>query len=176
MVNYKTILLFGALGMAVAGSGVTGCSEMHEREARRTGRSSGQVITDESTDHRVRDALHNSPIYKFREVGVQTFNGVVQLNGFVDSGNQKRAAEDITRTVPGVARVVNKIAVKSEVAPTGRANGVYQAPIYDTQQKPVQQPQPYDQSLRNERNEPYQQPNQPPNTAPVNPPPNDQPR
>jgi hypothetical protein len=137
MGNFKKWMVLSGLGIAVAG-GLTGCAEMHEREARNTGRTTAQVVTDDATDRRVKDALHNSPIYKFPGVGVQTFNSVVQLNGFVDSDNQKRAAEDITKTVPGVQRVVNNIAIKAEVAPTGRTDGAYRAPIINSNQEAPQ--------------------------------------
>ena len=153
MTNLKNVLLLGGLSMAVAGTGLTGCSTMKEREARQTGRSVAQVITDDSTDGRVKDALHNSPVYKFKDVGVNTFNGVVQLTGFVNSSQQKRAAEDIARSVPGVQRVANDIQVMSEVAPTGRADGVYRAPIYNAQQPPYQQPQPFKEGAPNTQNQ-----------------------
>lgn len=142
MRNFKKLIVLSSLGIAVAGTGLTGCEQLHEREARQTGRSSAQYVTDQSTDNRVKDALHNSPVYKFPGVGVQTFDGVVQLNGFVEAPDQKRAAEDIAKNVPGVQRIVNNIAITSEVSPTGRGNGVYRAPIYESQPQPVQGNQP----------------------------------
>ncbi len=166
MRNVNKLLLVAGLGITVAGS-LTGCQQMKEHEARKTGRTAAQYESDEMTDRRVKDALHNSPIYKFRGVAVNTFNGVVQLSGFVDTDNQKHAAGDITRTVPGVDKVVNNIAIKSEVAPTGRGA----APIYESQQHTqVPQPNPAAGQLPPNQQQPYQgsQQNPPPENQNTN--------
>jgi osmotically-inducible protein OsmY len=44
-------------------------------------------------------------------IGVQTVDRVVYLNGVVDVGFEKRAAEATARQAPGVTNVVNNIAV-----------------------------------------------------------------
>jgi hyperosmotically inducible protein len=45
-------------------------------------------------------------------VKVQTFKGVVQLSGFVNSRDQKNRAGDLARKVEGVKEVENNITVK----------------------------------------------------------------
>ncbi len=169
MRNVNKLLLVAGLGITVAGS-LTGCQQFKEHEARKTGRTAAQYESDAMTDRRVRDALYNSPIYKFRSVGVNTFNGVVQLNGFVDTANQKQAAGDITRTVPGVDKIVNNIAVKSDVAPTGRGP----APIYESQHDRVPQPNPAAGQLPPNQQPLYQGSQQNPPAYQQNPPPENQ--
>jgi osmotically-inducible protein OsmY len=43
---------------------------------------------------------------------VETFKGTVQLNGFVNSRDQKNRAGDLARNVQGVREVANYITVK----------------------------------------------------------------
>jgi len=45
-------------------------------------------------------------------VTVQTFKGVVQLGGFVNSRDQKNRAGDLAKNVEGVKGVENNITVK----------------------------------------------------------------
>lgn len=45
------------------------------------------------------------------DVGSQTLDHVVYLNGLVDAGSEKSTAESVAKQVPGVTRVVNNIAV-----------------------------------------------------------------
>ncbi|MDQ6914112.1 MAG: BON domain-containing protein [Verrucomicrobiota bacterium] len=54
----------------------------------------------------------SSPSFKFPDVEVACFKGRVQLSGFVVSGDQKAAAENLAKNVPGVAAVENKISLK----------------------------------------------------------------
>jgi osmotically-inducible protein OsmY len=44
-------------------------------------------------------------------IDVQTINHVVYLNGFVSAGLESETAESVADEAPGVARVVNNIAV-----------------------------------------------------------------
>jgi hyperosmotically inducible protein len=43
---------------------------------------------------------------------VDVFRGTVQLNGFVDTNDQKTKAEQIAKGVQGVQNVVNNLTVK----------------------------------------------------------------
>jgi osmotically-inducible protein OsmY len=74
-------------------------------------RSTGEYIDDKSLDARVRSALDDSD-YKFSDVNVDAFKGKVQLNGFVNTSDQKSQAEKIAKNVAGVQDVVNNITVK----------------------------------------------------------------
>ncbi len=59
-------------------------------------------------------ALVQDAIVSAFDVGVDTFKGVVQLNGFVDTDVQRARAEEIARGVAGVTNVQNRLSVKSQ--------------------------------------------------------------
>lgn len=111
-------LMFG-IGVAAV-LATTGCASW-ERDGDRT---AGRVVDDNRLNARVEDKLGAEPVYKFDAVDVKTFNGVVQLSGFVDTGEQKSRAGEVARSVEGVANVVNNITLKSRdpLTPTGRTN------------------------------------------------------
>jgi len=46
---------------------------------------------------------------------VKTYGGIVQLSGFVDSQDQSRRAEELTRSVGGVSRLMNGLALIAQV-------------------------------------------------------------
>jgi len=87
--------------------GVTGCST-----GSRYKQSTGEYIDDHGTSSRVRKALAADTQYKYGDVNVQTFKGVVQLSGFVNSRDQKNRAGDLARKVEDVKLVENNITVK----------------------------------------------------------------
>lgn len=74
-------------------------------------RSSGRVMDDRMVRGRVKDALNKSPVYKFPEVDVKAYNGLVQLNGFVHREEQKAVATEVARNIEGVRDVVNNITI-----------------------------------------------------------------
>ena len=77
-------------------------------------RTTGQYIDDKMLVQRVKSALNDSPVYKFPDVKVNTYNGLVQLTGFVESAEQKSKAEEIARNVSDVAGVQNQITLKAD--------------------------------------------------------------
>src|ERR1041385_3788001 len=110
MTNVKKLVLTTGMSAALALVTVTtGCHMLNERSGERT---AGRSLDDRSIQSDVKHQLAHDQLYKFNDVTVQTFNGVVQLSGFVNSDEQKRRAEDIARQVPGVQQVVNAIALK----------------------------------------------------------------
>jgi osmotically-inducible protein OsmY len=86
--------------------GMTGCA------GDRYTQSTGERIDDKGESSRVRDALSDDTQYKYQDVKVQTFKGVVQLSGFVNSREQKNRAGDLAKKVEGVKEVENNITVK----------------------------------------------------------------
>jgi hypothetical protein len=62
-----------ALGLAAGFGGLAGCASAD--------RSSGQVVDDMMISRRVSGALNDSPIYKFNDVDVKAYNGVIQRLG-----------------------------------------------------------------------------------------------
>ena len=75
-------------------------------------RTVGQKIDDSMATSRVKDALSDATTYKFNDVDVTTREGVVQLSGWVNSKEQKSAAEMIARNTPGIGGVVNNIVIR----------------------------------------------------------------
>ena len=105
----KILKAFGltiSLGTVALAVGVTGCA------GDRYTQSTGERIDDTADSSRVRKALSADTQYKYGDVNVQTFKGVVQLSGFVNSRDQKHRAGDLARKVEGVKQVENNITVK----------------------------------------------------------------
>ncbi|HTD66527.1 MAG TPA: BON domain-containing protein [Candidatus Limnocylindria bacterium] len=100
------ILSVGALAMT---GSLTGCA------GDRYTQSTGEHIDDKAESTRVRGALSDDTQYKYDDVKVQTFKGVVQLSGFVNSREQKNRAGDLAKKVEGVKEVENNITVKETV-------------------------------------------------------------
>jgi osmotically-inducible protein OsmY len=97
----------------------SGCAVFQGEE--KGDRTAGRVVDDTHLVTKVKDALKSEPVYKFSDVDVKAYNGVVQLSGFVNSQEQKQRAAELAQRVEGVAQVVNSIALKPEVpTPTGR--------------------------------------------------------
>jgi osmotically-inducible protein OsmY len=98
---------------AVTAVSFVGCAtDSADRDSHK--RSTGRYIDDKMLVGKVKGALGDSAVYKFPDVKVNTYNGTVQLTGFVDTMDQKQKAEDIVRNVPGVAAVQNEIALKAD--------------------------------------------------------------
>lgn len=101
-------LALGLVVMATVG-GLAGCA------GDRYTQSTGERIDDKTDSSRVRSALSEDTQYKYDDVKVQTFKGVVQLSGFVNSRDQKNRAGDLARKVQGIHEVQNNITVKETV-------------------------------------------------------------
>lgn len=121
-IKLKQLVLALSLGTAVATAGLTGCHT--------EGRSTGTYIDDRMVSSKVKGALDNSTVYKYPNVDVSTFNGVVQLNGFVQTQGQKNQAAQLASQVEGVKQLVNNITVQPPaMSPTGRSSsGIYANP------------------------------------------------
>jgi osmotically-inducible protein OsmY len=98
------ILCVGALPLVC---GVTGCST-----GSRYKQSTGEYIDDHTLSSHVKKALGEDHQYKYDDVNVVTFKGVVQLSGFVNTKDQKNRAGDLARKVEGVKEIQNNITVK----------------------------------------------------------------
>ena len=89
-----------------------------------TQRSAGETTDDTVLTGKVKAALIDSNAVKGHDVNVDTYRGVVQLNGFVDTQAEKTAATQAAQSVNGVKEVRNNLEVKSTVvAETGRSAG-----------------------------------------------------
>jgi len=106
----KLILFSLAVVTAV---GFVGCaSDNADRDSHK--RTTGRYIDDKMITMKVKSALGDSDVYKFPHVDATTFNGTVQLTGFVDTPEQKQKAEEIARNVRDVLGVQNQISLKGD--------------------------------------------------------------
>jgi osmotically-inducible protein OsmY len=80
------------------------------------GKSTGEYIDDATITTKVKTAFVRDPVVKAIDVKVDTFKGTVQLNGFVDTAEQKARAEQIARGIPGVTSVQNALTVKTNAS------------------------------------------------------------
>jgi hyperosmotically inducible periplasmic protein len=121
----RKLVLFSLV--AVAAAGIVGCASDDRADRESHKRTTGQYIDDKVLVQRVKSALNDSEVYKFPNVKANTYEGTVQLTGFVDTEEQKNKAEEIVRSVRGVANVQNQITLKPEGERVRErdANGTY---------------------------------------------------
>jgi hyperosmotically inducible periplasmic protein len=101
---FGLILSLGALPLVC---GITGCAGNRQHQ------STGEYIDDKADSSRVRKALNADTQYKYDGVNVETFKGVVQLSGFVNSKDEKKQAGEVAKTVEGITEVKNNLIVKA---------------------------------------------------------------
>ena len=77
-----------------------------------TGETLGQNIDDTTITTTVKTRLAQEKGATLTRVQVDTNRGVVQLSGVVDSTTDRIRAEEVTRRVGGVKKVVNNLQVK----------------------------------------------------------------
>ena len=87
-------------------AGGPGCAGTSKQE------STGEYIDASVLTSKVKTAIYNDPMLKVLQINVETFKGVVQLSGFVDSPEAAARAVEVTRSVEGVKAVKNKMSVK----------------------------------------------------------------
>ena len=85
---------------------LTGCQAM-------TGKTAGTNVDDAAITASVKSKLVADKIANLTRVDVDTNNGVVSLNGVVDSAQQKGRAEELTRRVDGVRGINNNLQISS---------------------------------------------------------------
>lgn len=95
-----------ALFLAVMLAGVMGCASTSKQEG------TGEYIDDSVITTKVKAAIFNEPSLKSAEINVETFKGVVQLSGFVNSQADINKAAEIARGVKGVTSVKNDMRLK----------------------------------------------------------------
>ncbi len=78
----------------------------------RTKASTGEFIDDSVVTAKVKAALVRNDSTPGTAIKVETFKGVVQLSGFVDTAAQKAEASAVAGKVEGVKEVLNDIKVK----------------------------------------------------------------
>ncbi len=105
MNHIKTV--FSALLAILLLTTVIGCAGSATQE------STGEYIDDTWITTKVKASLVDDPDVKAREVNVETFKGVVQLSGFVESAEAMARAIDIAAGIEGVTSVRNNMTIKA---------------------------------------------------------------
>jgi len=80
--------------------------------ASRTQESTGEYFNDSTITAKVKAAILGDPDLKVLQINVETFKGVVQLSGFVNSPQVVSRAAEVARGVSGVKSVKNNLLVK----------------------------------------------------------------
>jgi osmotically-inducible protein OsmY len=85
---------------------IAGCagSKLHE--------STGEYFDDVMLTSKVKTSILGNAKTKFLQIHVESFKGVVQLSGFVDSQSAADEAVRLARTVKGVRQVNNSLIIK----------------------------------------------------------------
>jgi len=102
----KQIKYFSALAMTLALLLSVGCAPTPTRE------STGQYFDDSVITTKVKTAIFNEPTLKSAEINVETYKGVVQLSGFVNSETDISKAVSVASSVGGVKQVTNDMRTK----------------------------------------------------------------
>jgi hyperosmotically inducible protein len=78
----------------------------------RTQESTGEYVDDSVITTKVKSLLAEDDFLKSFQISVETFKGIVQLSGFVNSRQAVDKAGQIARSVKGVKSVKNDLIVK----------------------------------------------------------------
>ena len=87
-------------------TGFVACASTSKQEG------AGEYVDDSVITTKVKSQLAGDDFLKSFEITVETYKGIVQLSGFVDSQNAVDRAGEIARGVNGVKSVKNNLNVK----------------------------------------------------------------
>jgi hyperosmotically inducible protein len=102
--NYRTLSIPALMVAALA---VTACASTRTQEA------PGEAIDDTAITASIQGSLIDDPVTKARQIEVETYRGVVQLSGYVDTSASKARAAEIAMKTKGVHRVDNNLDVRA---------------------------------------------------------------
>jgi len=97
---------FTAFLMVALMSLFLGCASTAKQEG------TGEYVDDTVITTKVKAAILGDASLKSAEINVETFKGVVQLSGFVNSQADINKAVELTRSIKGVKSVKNSMRLK----------------------------------------------------------------
>ena len=104
MVNLRRFFKFlASLALITA---FMGCAATQKHE------STGEYVDDSVITTRVKSAIFSESTLKTLQINVKTYQGVVQLSGFVDSAQSISKAGELARRVEHVKSVENDLHIK----------------------------------------------------------------
>ena len=83
-----------------------GCAAHQKHE------STGEYLDDSVITTKVKSAILADPALKVLDITVNTYEGKVQLSGFVDSERHAKRANEVASSVSGVKEVQNNLSIK----------------------------------------------------------------
>ena len=102
----KPLRAFGILVLTIVLASAWGCGSTAKTEG------TGEYVDDSVITAKVKAAIFNDPTLKVNEINVETFKGVVQLSGFVNSQADINKAVQVARGVAGVKSVKNDMRLR----------------------------------------------------------------
>ena len=99
--------IMNSLAAVVFVISLVGCQSM-------TGKTAGANVDDATLTARVKTKLVSEKAANMTRINVDTNNGIVYLNGTVQSPQQKAKAEDLARDTQGVKKVINNLQIESQ--------------------------------------------------------------
>ena len=101
------------VAMTAAALALSGCASNRGANDTSSSRSAGEFTSDAALTAKVKTAIaSDSGIGNATNINVNSYRGVVQLNGFVDSQDKIQRAVTAARNVQGVRDVQNNLQVK----------------------------------------------------------------
>jgi osmotically-inducible protein OsmY len=80
----------------------------------KSSRATGEYVDDKVVSTKVKTKLGTElGASSAVDINVETYKGTVQLSGFVKTAQEKQRAAEIAKSVTGVEKVVNNIALRS---------------------------------------------------------------
>ncbi len=113
MLKRTSVLVLASLMSAGA---LVGCHSTDSRDGgtmERTAANAGRAVDDSVITGKVKAALIADPTTKAHQIEVETFQGQVQLSGFVESTEARSRAVEIARNVDGVKDVKNSLQLRN---------------------------------------------------------------
>jgi osmotically-inducible protein OsmY len=112
MFKRMSVLILASL---ISAGALVGCGMTNENEggaAERTASNAGRAVDDSVITGKVKAALVADPTTKAHQIEVETFQGRVQLSGFVESTEARSRAVEIAKNVEGVKDVKNSLQLR----------------------------------------------------------------
>lgn len=102
----KKKIVFGYLVSLILIAVLAACASTPTRE------SAGEYVDDSVITTKIKSLLAEDDFLKSFQISVETYKGIVQLSGFVNSQKATEKAEQIAGSVKGVKSVKNNLIVK----------------------------------------------------------------
>lgn len=100
--------------VAMMGAAAAACTTTkNEGPTEHAAANAGRVVDDSVITGKVKAALVADPTTKAHQISVETFQGVVQLSGFVDSTEARSRATQVAQQVEGVKNVKNDLELRN---------------------------------------------------------------